>query len=128
MLPPTINQALTFLYTRDLVESHQFYAEVIGLEMVLDQGSCRIYRAAHNAFLGFCERAEAPTEPKGIIFTFVTEDVDGWHTYLVEKGVEITKPPTFYAEYNIYHIFARDPNGYDLEFQRFLDPGWPSEG
>lgn len=127
-MAPSIDQALTFLYTRDLTTTHHFYTQIIGLEMVLDQGSCRIYRAARNAFLGFCQRAEAPAEPQGIIFTFVTQDVDGWHEYLAKEGVEITKGPTFYEEYNIYHIFARDPNGYDLEFQRFLDPEWPADG
>jgi len=27
----------------------------------------------------------------------------------------------------IYHCFLRDPNGYLLEIQRFLDPAWPFE-
>jgi hypothetical protein len=26
---------------------------------------------------------------------------------------------------NIYHCFLRDPNGYLIEIQRFLDPAWP---
>ncbi|MCB0114531.1 MAG: VOC family protein [Caldilineaceae bacterium] len=125
-MPPTITQAVTFLYTRDLARTTRFYEDVVGLPLVLDQGSCVIYAAAPNAFLGFCERIDAPQPPQGIIFTFVTEDVDGWHDHLLTHGVEITKPPTFYETYNIYHLFALDPNGYALEFQRFLDPSWPA--
>ncbi|OQY24133.1 MAG: hypothetical protein DRJ03_06405 [Chloroflexi bacterium] len=26
--------------------------------------------------------------------------------------------------YNIYHCFLRDPNGYLIEIQRFLDSAW----
>ena len=125
-MPPSINQTVTFLYTRDLAQTARFYEDVLGLPMVLDQGSCRIYAAAPNAFLGFCEREDAPQPPQGIIFTFVTDDVDGWHTHLSAQNVTITKAPTFYEYYNIYHLFALDPNGYALEFQRFLDPSWPA--
>ncbi len=125
-MPPSITQAVTFLYTRDLARTDRFYQEILALPLVLDQGGCRVYAAAPNAFLGFCQRENAAQSPQGIIFTFVTDDVDGWHAHLQAQAVEITKPPTFYPEYNIYHLFALDPNGYQLEFQRFLDPSWPA--
>jgi hypothetical protein len=34
------------------------------------------------------------------------------------------KPPTYNERYQIYHLFARDPNGYLIEIQRFEDPRW----
>jgi catechol 2,3-dioxygenase-like lactoylglutathione lyase family enzyme len=43
---------------------------------------------------------------------------------LQAHGVEITKPPTYNERYQIYHLFARDPNGYLVEIQRFEDPRW----
>ena len=63
-----------------------------------------------------------------MILTLVCEDVDGWYDYLQEKGVAIEKAPSFNEKFNIYHIFFRDPNGYLLEIQRFLDPAWPAGG
>lgn len=33
--------------------------------------------------------------------------------------------PTETAEYNNYHCFLRDPDGYQLEIQSFRDPAWP---
>jgi catechol 2,3-dioxygenase-like lactoylglutathione lyase family enzyme len=114
---------ITFCYTRDLVRTAGFYEGTLGLPLVLDQGGCRIYRAARGAYLGFCGRPEAE-KPSGVILTFVTDDVDGWRDRLAEKGVVFEKEPAANSEYGIYHCFFRDPNGYLLEIQRFDDPNW----
>ena len=73
---PQIDQQITFLYTADLLETTAFYEDVMGLSLVLDQGSCRIYRVGGDSFLGFCQREEAPDKPQGVIFTLVTTAVD----------------------------------------------------
>lgn len=118
-----IDAQITFCYTRDLPRTADFYENVVGLPLVLDQGGCRIYRAAGSAYLGFCGRGDA-ARPSGVILTLVTDDVDGWHERLVERGVEFERPPQANAEYGIYHCFLRDPNGYLIEIQRFDDPEW----
>jgi catechol 2,3-dioxygenase-like lactoylglutathione lyase family enzyme len=123
---PPISQQVTFLYTRDLTATAVFYEKTLELPLILDQGSCRIYQINGDAFLGFCQRVETPERPVGIIFTLVTADVDGWHAYLQSKGVSLEKAPQHNPEYNIYHFFLRDPNGYLIEIQRFLDPAWPN--
>lgn len=122
------DQQVTFLYTRDLGATARFYEQVLGLDLVLDQGTCRIYRISADGFLGFCQRAEAPDRPAGVIVTLVTEDVDGWHARLAARGVSFEKAPAFNPDYNIYHCFLRDPNGYLLEIQSFRDPAWPRKG
>jgi hypothetical protein len=33
-------------------------------------------------------------------------------------------PPERSDQFGVYCFFARDPNGYLLEFQTFLDRGW----
>lgn len=126
MSHPPIDQQVTFLYTRDLARTARFYDEVIGLEQVLDQGTCLIYRISAGSFLGFCQNDDVPIPPAGIIFTLVTSQVDEWHRYLQRQGVAFEKPPSYNAAYNIYHCFLRDPNGYLLEIQQFRDPAWPA--
>lgn len=116
--------SIPFLYTRDLKSTAAFYEDVLGLPLAVDQGSCRIYRVASGGFVGFCERANAPEKPGGVILTFVTEDVDNWADRLKDAGVQLEKEPSLNEQYGIYHIFFRDPNGYLLEIQRFLDPDW----
>lgn len=114
---------VTFAYTADLEATARFYEDVLGLTLSLDQGTCRIYRAAANAHLGFCTREAGPA-PDGVILTLVTQDVDAWAERLRAAGVPLDKEPTHSERYNIYHCFFRDPNGYLLEIQRFEDPAW----
>lgn len=120
----SFTDCITFLYTRDLKTTASFYEDVLGLPLALDQGSCRIYRIDAGAFVGFCQRENAPEKPEGVILTFVTDGVDSWAARLEAAGVELEKEPTLNEQYGIYHIFFHDPNGYLLEIQRFLDPGW----
>lgn len=120
------DQQVTFIYSRDIDNSAEFYAETLGLDLVLDQGACRIFQTSPNGFLGVCRCGEQrPVNPEGIIITLVTADVDGWHQRLEARGVDFDTAPTANHEYNIYHCFLTDPDGYQIEIQSFLDPTWP---
>ena len=126
MTHPSINQSLVWVYTADLDGTCKFYADTLGLEQVLDQGGCRIFRMGPTGFIGVCfARPGRFVEPKGVVITFVSDDVDGWHAHLLAKGVTPDGPPKYSEAFNVYAFFARDPNGYLLEFQRFMDPVWP---
>ena len=124
MSRPPIEHQTTFLYTRDLAATARFYENVMGLQLALDQDDCRIYRVAESAFLGFCQRADVPDSPQGIILTIITQQVDAWYLHLRGQGVTFEKEPAFNPDYEIYHCFLRDPNGYLIEIQRFDDPAW----
>ena len=121
------DQHVTFLYASDLAASAKFYSEKLGLELVLDQGPCQIFKIAGEAFLGVCQCSEThPASPDGVIVTFVTQDVDGWYERLQADGVQTDGPPKLNPRYNIYHLFLKDPDGYTLEIQTFKDPAWPA--
>jgi catechol 2,3-dioxygenase-like lactoylglutathione lyase family enzyme len=124
MQRPSIDQQITFLYTRDLEATARFYKDLLGLTLALDQGDCRIYGTSSDGYLGFCQRETAPTKPLGVILTLVTSEVDEWYQYLSAHGVAFEKPPALNPRYDIYHCFLRDPNGYLIEIQRFNDPFW----
>ena len=127
MMQPPIDSQITFLYTRDLAQTARFYEEIIGLRLKLDQGTCRIYQVTQNSYLGFCQRAHASApsaiaEPPGVILTLVTTYVDKWFRFLEEHNLRPEKPPAINPDFNIYHFFLRDPDGYLLEIQQFLHP------
>ncbi|MBE2222814.1 MAG: VOC family protein [Anaerolineae bacterium] len=124
MTRPDVTQQVTFLHTADLVETAVFYQTILGLKMVLDQGRCQIFQVNGAAFIGFCEHFEG-ANPDGVILTLVSEQVDAWYDYLTARNVPVEKPPTLNETFNIYHLFLRDPNGYLVEIQRFLDQTWP---
>lgn len=117
---PDVSQFIIFIYTSDLEGCARFYSHALGLPLVRDQGDCRIYQVSASAYLGLCRREEA--EPRGVILTLVSEQVDAWHTRLAEKGLPIEKPPAHNPRYGIYHFFVRDPDGRLVEIQRFDQP------
>jgi catechol 2,3-dioxygenase-like lactoylglutathione lyase family enzyme len=123
---PSIEQQVTFIYVSDLTRSADFYAGRLGLPLVLDQGSCRIYAVTSTAFIGLCQAGNRPVNREGVILTLATQEVDAWHAYLTAQGVSVEKPPVYNPTYDIYHLFVRDPDGYLIEFQTFRDPAWPS--
>ncbi len=126
MKRPFINQQVTFLYTADLAATAVFYETILELPLILDQGVCRIYQTGGGAFLGFCQHLSSGSQSGStVILTLVSQDVDDWYEYLCEKGIEFEKPPQHNPQFNIYHCFLRDPNGYLIEIQRFDDPTWP---
>lgn len=129
MPQPAIDQHITFVYCTDLEACARFYTDVLGLALAIDQGHCRIFRVAREAFVGLCRcRADHSVSRDGVTLTFVTPDVDGWHRHLKEHGIEIVAPPSGSREFQIYRFFARDPEGHLLEFQRFLSRDWPPVG
>jgi catechol 2,3-dioxygenase-like lactoylglutathione lyase family enzyme len=119
---PAFDAQIVFVPVADLAASAAFYETVLLFPLVVDQGSVRIYRAAGGAFVGLCQSDGALAADDRLIITFVADDVDGWHTRLSAQGVATDGPPRENPRYQIYHFFARDPDGYRIEIQRFLHP------
>ncbi|MBG83558.1 MAG: glyoxalase [Phycisphaerae bacterium] len=119
----SIDSQITFCGVADLERTSRFWNEIMDLPMVLDQGTCRIYHTTGNAYLGFCQRDDVSVGDQ-IILTIVSDEVDVWHDRLLKNGVHIEHPPRTNPAYGIYHFFARDPDGYRVEIQRFQDADW----
>jgi catechol 2,3-dioxygenase-like lactoylglutathione lyase family enzyme len=126
MARPKIDQQVNWVYTEDLAGTCDFYRRILGLEEVLDEGgNARIFRTCGNAFIGVCRVFEGrAVEPSGSMVSIVTDEVDAWYERLRAEGVELRGPPQLLEAFNIYTLFAKDPNGYAIEFQQFLDPRW----
>ena len=118
-----IDSQITFVTVSDLGASGEFYGGILGLDLVLDQGTCRIYRTTATSYLGICTHRE-DVSPQGVILTLVSDDVDRWHRELLDAGVTFESAPQLNDRYNIYHVFLRDPDGHLVEIQRFEDSNW----
>ena len=116
------SQQITFLHSSDLETTRQFYSDVLGLNLVRDQGICLIFQVTETAFLGFCEHI-VPIQPgRRIILTLVSDEVDHWYEILKGKKVDLAAPPKLNPQYQIYHFFLKDPDGYTIEIQKFVNP------
>ncbi len=118
-----INAFITFIFVSDLNASRVFYCDALGLELVIDQGDCHIYRVTDTAFLGACLRPDR-VQDDGMIVTIVTDDVDAFHQRMVTAGVVVESEPEHSKQYGIHHAFYRDPYYHLVEVQRFDDPHW----
>lgn len=118
---------IAFYPVTDLEVVRRFFGETLELPLVRDQGSCLIFAVGvGGGYLGFCRHDTLPgaggARHPGLILTLVTERVDDLYRRLSEGGVVTEGAPRWNERYGIYHFFARGPDGYRLEIQRFRDP------
>jgi lactoylglutathione lyase len=74
----------------------RFYKEVMGFEMVVDQGWSKIYRIRDGAYIGLVDGEgvnHRPSDSKPVIIFLNVHDTDTWYERLVERGVEIEDQP-----------------------------------
>lgn len=114
---------VTFIRSADLDRSQEFYEGRLGLELVLDQGGCRIFRISASGYVGVCS---GEPSPGGVIITLVTHDVRERCAELEARGVVFDKAVSYNPDFDITHAFLRDPDGHLIEVQRFESADWPS--
>jgi len=96
-------------------ELKSFYMEKVGAELWLDQGPCQIYKFG-NMLFGFCN-GQPPSMDGVITFFYPTrKEVDKMYEKLYDIATTSVKMNN---KFNIYHFYARDPEGRSIEFQFF---------
>ena len=116
--------AITWLYYKDVLAMQGFYEDVMGLELVADQGWTKIYRATDSGFIGLVDERRGMhkfSQDKGVTVSFILDDLDGWFNYVQQKqpfalrSEEIGTGPD--GKYRAFVGF--DPENYFLEFDKF---------
>lgn len=116
---------ITFLYYREIEPAAVFYSEVMGFELIEDQGWAKIYRVGGNAYLGIVagdKGFHTPQERNAVLVTLVVNDIEGWYERLKSRGVKLLTELQHREEIQIRCFFLEDPGGYSLEVQQFLKP------
>lgn len=111
-----------FLYYRDLERASRFYQQTLGLELVADYGMARIFRVTDDSYLVLVDATKGmhdASEPKTVALALVTEQLEGWHTYLASQGLSPRSPFTVRPGRAHDGFVIADPEGYLLEFERF---------
>ncbi|MGL4608720.1 MAG: VOC family protein [Trueperaceae bacterium] len=57
-----------------------------------------------------------------LTLTLLIDDVDGVYKLLKACDIATESEPEVSRQFNVYQFFVRDPNGYLVEVQRFLEP------
>ena len=121
---PSIQANNVFFYYKDVDAAARFYRDVIGLEPVADWGFAKMFRVSSTFFLVLVDEQQGmhrATEPKSVTLSFVTQEIDAWWEYLNAAGVKMRGPVRDATRHPTRGFVAYDPEGYFLEFERFLD-------
>ncbi len=142
---PPVMLSHVAMITRDTAATADFYTRVMGMELVnavLDDAIPStgepipyfhsFFRMADGSTIAFFEAPELPPlepPPHPAYDTFQhlalqvgsTAEVDRWHQWLGEHGVEVLGPVDHKI---IYSIYFHDPNGVRLEITTPTSPTW----
>jgi catechol 2,3-dioxygenase-like lactoylglutathione lyase family enzyme len=119
-----IQANLIFFYYNNLDQVLHFYRDTLGLEIVLDYGFAIVLRVSKTLYLGLVHETKGKhraSEPKTVTLSTVTAEIDAWYEYLLEKGVRMHKQLSDSSRLPIRGFVALDPEGYFLEFEKFLE-------
>jgi len=135
--------------THDTEATVAFYTNVLGMELVNAVLDDKIpstgdpvpyfhsfFRMSDGSTVAFFEAPELPppaaaTHPAYDVFQHLalqvdsTAEVDRWHTWLVDQGVDVLGPVDHKI---IYSVYFHDPNGLRLEITANVDPTWKDQG
>lgn len=116
---------ITFLPTKDLNETLNFYSTILELPVALIEKQCVIFQAGKYGYWGFCQSPEFKLKGvETICLTLVVENeevVNHYYRLLQGKDANILTEPKKHEIYPVYSFFIEDPNGYRIEIQSF-DP------
>ena len=120
-----VQSQITFLYYRHLQPVSKFYQEVMGFELIEDQGWAKIYRVSGNAYLGIVDEERGfhkAQEKSAVLITLAVDDVFWWYDYLRRKDVKILTDLREVEDIQVRGFFLEGPGGYTIEVQQFLKP------
>ncbi|MBN1683104.1 VOC family protein [Candidatus Bathyarchaeota archaeon] len=114
---------ITWLYYKDLSGAQRFYEDVMGFEMVVDQGWSKIYKVLEGGYIGLVDESKGyhrASEKKPVIICLNVKDADAWYEKLIFKGLKIEKKPSESIRLKIKVFMLKDPEGYVIEIQQSL--------
>jgi lactoylglutathione lyase len=115
---------ITFIYYKDLQKGIDFYGDVLGFPLEIDQGWSKIYRISEAGYVGIVNEARGMQnwhEKKTVQICIRVPRVDPWYDFAKELGVENLSKMFESDELKIKAFVFDDPEGYQIEFQESLE-------
>jgi catechol 2,3-dioxygenase-like lactoylglutathione lyase family enzyme len=120
-----VQGTVLWLYYRDLERIQDFYRELLGVDILVDQGWAKVFPASSTGFLGFVDGERGlhqATDEKAVTVSFFSSGLEAWFEHA--KGVEMfeLRTPELSSEGDFVRTFVGyDPEGYYLEWDEFLN-------
>jgi len=113
---------VVWFYYKDMEGIQRFYEEVLGMDLIVDQGWAKIYPAGPTGYFGLVDEKLGMhnyTEQKAVTMSFFTADIDGWYEHLSTNDAIEMRSPRIEEEDEYRAFVAYDPEGYFLEWDVF---------
>ena len=113
-----------WFYDKDMDGIQRFYEDVMGFDLLVDQGLAQIYQIGPTAYFGPVDEQRGMhnfTEQKAVTLSLITDNIDAWYEYVCNyDGIEMRSEEI--SDTDRYRDFvAYDPEGYYLEWDVFKD-------
>jgi predicted enzyme related to lactoylglutathione lyase len=99
----------------------EFWEKIMGLELVIDQVTAKIYKLAGDAHVGLVDEKHGflpASSDKPVMVTILVQDVDAWYDHFIKNGVKTLNKP--YDRKTHRGFMLEDPEGYVIEIQKFF--------
>jgi predicted enzyme related to lactoylglutathione lyase/catechol 2,3-dioxygenase-like lactoylglutathione lyase family enzyme len=125
-VPPGLGFKATvvWFYYKDIGRVQQFYENVIGLDLLVDQGPVKIYQVGPSGYFGLVDEQHGMhnfTEKKAVTISFITTEIDKWYAHLSNQNDVQMHSKKIETEENYQTFIAYDPGGYYLQWSVFND-------
>ena len=115
---------VVWFYYKDMPGIQRFYEEVMGFDLIADQGWTKIYQTGPTGYFGLVDESRGMhnyTEDKGVTLSLITADIDGWFEYLDGREDVEMRHDAVQDDERYRAFVAYDPEGYYLEWDVFTD-------
>lgn len=128
MANPGVIGAVTFFYYEDLAAAAAWYRDVLGFAPTVIEDWLVLFSIMPNQHLGLVNADGGSQVPirgdnKGAVFSIETDALEGWHRRLQDKGVDgLSTSLVSGCRGRTLEFRVRDPEGYTIEFFRWVTP------
>ena len=105
-----VKRIVADLPASDPTAGRAFYADVLGLELVMDHGWIATFAAPHDRGLQLSVIGDDASAPVAPVASVEVDDVDAAHAAALARGDEIVHPLTD-EPWGVRRFFVRDPHG-----------------
>lgn len=124
--PPELGVQATvlWLYYRDVPAMEGFWEGLLGVDLLVDQGWAKVYRASPTGFIGLVDGERglhSATEDKSVTVSFFTSEVGAWRDWTRQRAVRERGPDLGTESGRVSTWVAYDAEGYTLEWDTFMD-------
>jgi catechol 2,3-dioxygenase-like lactoylglutathione lyase family enzyme len=118
---------VVWFYYKDMDGIQAFYEDVLGFDLIVDQGWAKIYPVSPTGYFGLVDETLGMhnyTEDKAVTMSFFTADIEGWWDYLNSRDEVEMRHEAIEDDDRYRAVVAYDPEGYFLEWDIFNEfPG-----